>query len=254
MKKHLPYILLVVSVIFCAFFWDKIRLPYDESNLIQGEYFFKKYNPNNEILRFLIFIFIPLGIFLITYLRFNEKTYSLYPKSDNFFLKKNIGNFSYDSNINYITFILIFLISLEFFIIDFNPYLSAPLDNFHEGTNLVPTVNYIFKKSLWTSTLYDYGLAPNHFGIIFWKTKALLTIGSIRFIMIVLLFFNKLLLILICRKISLTLNFDNFSKPIYEELEIFNLDLKEKIIMKHFLLFIIILVFIIKNKNVLKNL
>ena len=156
MKKHLPYILLVVSVIICAFFWDKIRLPYDESNLIQGEYYFKKYNPSNEILRFLIFIFIPLGIFLITYLRFNEKTYSLYPKSDNFFLKKNIGNFSYDSNINYITFILIFLISLEFFIIDFNPYLSAPLDNFHDGTYLVPTVNYIFKKSLYCRDLMRY--------------------------------------------------------------------------------------------------
>ena len=88
MKKYLPYILLVVSIIICTFLWDKIKIPYDESNLIQGEYFFKKYNPNNEIIRFLIFIFIPLGIFLVTYLKFNEKTYSLHPKSNNFFFKK----------------------------------------------------------------------------------------------------------------------------------------------------------------------
>ena len=215
MKKYLPYILLVVSIIICTFLWDKIKIPYDESNLIQGEYFFKKYNPNNEIIRFLIFIFIPLGIFLVTYLKFNEKTYSLHPKSNNFFLKKNLSNLSYDSDVNHITFILIIIISLEFFIIDFNPYLSAPLDRFHEGTQLVPTINYIFKKSLWTSTLYDYGLVANSFGILFWKTKDLLTIGSIRFIMIILVFFNKLLLILICRRISLTLNFDNFFKNIF---------------------------------------
>jgi hypothetical protein len=214
-KKYLPYILLVVSIIICTFLWDKIKIPYDESNLIQGEYFFKKYNPNNEIIRFLIFIFIPLGIFLVTYLKFNEKTYSLHPKSNNFFLKKNLSNLSYDSDVNHITFILIIIISLEFFIIDFNPYLSAPLDRFHEGTQLVPTINYIFKKSLWTSTLYDYGLVANSFGILFWKTKDLLTIGSIRFIMIILVFFNKLLLILICRRISLTLNFDNFFKNIF---------------------------------------
>ena len=215
MKKYLPYILLIVSIIICTFLWDKIKIPYDENNLIQGEYFFKKYNPNNEIIRFLIFIFISLGIFLITYLKFNEKTYSLHPKSNNFFLKKNLSNLPYDSNVNHIAFILIIIISLEFFIIDFNPYLSAPLDHFHEGTYLVPTVNYIFKKSLWTSTLYDYGLVANSFGMIFWKTKALLTIGSIRFIMIILVFFNKLLLILICRRISLTLNFDNFFKNIF---------------------------------------
>ena len=185
MKKYLPYILLIVSIIICTFLWDKIKIPYDENNLIQGEYFFKKYNPNNEIIRFLIFIFISLGIFLITYLKFNEKTYSLHPKSNNFFLKKNLSNLSYDSDVNHITFILIIIISLEFFIIDFNPYLSAPLDRFHEGTQLVPTINYIFKKSLWTSTLYDYGLVANSFGILFWKTKDLLTIGSIRFIMII---------------------------------------------------------------------
>ena len=59
MKKFYPYLLFITFLIVCTFAWDKIKIPYDESNLIQGEFFSKKYNPINEILRFLIFIFIP---------------------------------------------------------------------------------------------------------------------------------------------------------------------------------------------------
>jgi hypothetical protein len=65
-KKLYPYILFLLFLIIFTLLWDKIKLPYNESNLIQGEYYLKKFNPYNEILRFIIFIFIPLFIFLIS--------------------------------------------------------------------------------------------------------------------------------------------------------------------------------------------
>ena len=78
MKKFYPYLLFIIFLIGCIFFWDKIKIPYDVSNLIQGEFFSKKNNPINEILRFLIFVFIPLLIFLVSYLKFNKQGEDVY--------------------------------------------------------------------------------------------------------------------------------------------------------------------------------
>ena len=89
MKKTYPYIFFLISLVIMVYFWDMIKIPYDQSNLIQGEFFLKKYNPNNETLRFLSFVFIPLFVFLISYLNFLKlETLSLNPLSEHFFLKK----------------------------------------------------------------------------------------------------------------------------------------------------------------------
>ena len=215
MKKFYPYLLFIIFLIGCIFFWDKIKIPYDESNLIQGEFFSKKNNPINEILRFLIFIFIPLLIFLVSYLKFNKKeTYEINPNDNNFFLKKVTKIFKDDIVINKITFILLIIITLEFFIIDFTKYVYE-FDVFHEGTYLVPPINYIFKDSFWLSTLYDYGFVANNLGLFIWKLMNFYSIGSIRFITLFLIFLNKILLILICRRLSLTLNFEQHIRNIF---------------------------------------
>ena len=49
MKKFYPYLLFIASsVCLLLFFGIILRIPYDQSNLIQGEFFLKKYNPINE--------------------------------------------------------------------------------------------------------------------------------------------------------------------------------------------------------------
>ena len=86
---------------------------------------------------------------------------------------------------------------------------------FHDGTFLVPPINYSFKKSFWLSTIYDYGFIANNLGLFFSKLTNFYTIGSIRFSFLILTFLNKILLVLICRKLSLTLNFDKNIKNIF---------------------------------------
>ena len=94
MKKFYPYLLLIISLFFVTFIWDKVRIPYDQTNLIQGEFFLKKYNPINETLRFLIFVFVPLFVFLISYIQCHKnETFKINPYSDEFFLKKKNTNF-----------------------------------------------------------------------------------------------------------------------------------------------------------------
>ena len=72
MKKTLPYLFLILSVIFSTFVWNFISIPYDNSNLIIGEYYQKKINPLNDTLRGIFFIFFSLSVYLISLIRFNN--------------------------------------------------------------------------------------------------------------------------------------------------------------------------------------
>ena len=97
MKKISPFIWLVVSLFFVTIIWELIKIPYDSTNLIQGEFFWKKHNPINEVLRVLTFVLIPIFIFLISYLIcLKNAVYSINPYSNDFFLKKS----KYEDNKN----------------------------------------------------------------------------------------------------------------------------------------------------------
>ena len=67
-KKHLPTLLTLISIFISTLLWEKITLPYDTQNQIFGEYSVNLYNPNNDTFRFIIYIFLPLATFLISYL------------------------------------------------------------------------------------------------------------------------------------------------------------------------------------------
>jgi len=86
MKKIVPILSLTLTIIFCTFFWDFVSLPYDEGNTIKGEFYKNKYNPNNEILRFIFFVGLPLLVYLITFIKFNS-SYTLI-NNKNFFLSR----------------------------------------------------------------------------------------------------------------------------------------------------------------------
>jgi len=212
-KKFYPYLLFLSFLIIFTFLWDKIRLPYNESNLIHGEYYLKKFNPFNEVIRFITFVFIPLTVFLISYLNVNEETFNINPKSSNFFLRKKL-TFYKEESINKITLILLFILVLEFFFLDFNKNLFL-IDIFHEGAHLVPPFNYIAKKTYWVSSFYDLGLIANNISLFFFKLTNFYTIGSVRFTFLILIFINKILLLFIVRKIILSLNFIEVIKNIF---------------------------------------
>ena len=57
--------LVVLSILFGTLIWEKITLPFND-NMIVGEYSDKKFNPTNDILRYLVFIFLPIIIFFFS--------------------------------------------------------------------------------------------------------------------------------------------------------------------------------------------
>ena len=163
MKKITPLILSAISVLLILYFWNFIKLPYDENNLIIGNYYFNKINPSNDTIRFLFFLIIPFLVYLVSYLKFYKNNYSLKINSENYFLKyedkKNKDNLKH-----YFLFFVVFIL-VEFITLDFR-YLVRPIDFFHEGTYLVPAINYLENKNLFDSTLYDYGFVANNLAVI----------------------------------------------------------------------------------------
>ena len=213
-KKFLPLILSLLVVLTVIIFWEYIKLPYNNENIIIGEHYYNKYNPLNDKIRFLLLIIIPSLVYIFCYLKFNKDTYSFNLKNKNYFLNNNKKTF--DNYLNLYFLFFIFLISIEFFMYDFAGIVDNGLkiDIFHDGTYLVPPLNHLSKGGFFTSTQYDYGFLGNNLGTIFNYFFGYYTIGSIILFKLILIYFIKLLLILISKKIISYTNFNFFFKKI----------------------------------------
>ena len=131
MKKIIPYLSLFLCIIFSTLIWDFVRIPYNEQSIIYGEFFTKKYNPINEILRFIIFVFFPLIVFL--FLSINKNNFlSLNYKKNNFFLSKRKTSSLDKSNLSKFSIVFFVLIIVEFFSLDFS-YFTNKIDSLHDG-------------------------------------------------------------------------------------------------------------------------
>ncbi len=152
MKKTLPYLFLILSVIFSTFVWNFISIPYDNSNLIIGEYYQKKINPLNDTLRGIFFIFFSLIVYLISLIRFN----SIRISNDILINREIIKN----DNINFLSVIFIFFCIFEFLSLNYINLINE-IDTHHEGTFLSAQLNFFEKDKLWTGTFLI---------MVFWET------------------------------------------------------------------------------------
>jgi hypothetical protein len=212
MKKSLPLSLSIIVLILVCFSWDYIKLPYNSENVLIGEYYYKKFNPLNETIRFLLFVLLPCITYLVSYLYNNKETYNLNLSSKNYFLNKKEINFN--DSLSFYFFLFVILITLEFLGVNFIRY-TSDVDIFHEGSYLVPPLNYLEKKELFKATTYDYGFIANNFGLISKYFLGYYTIGSITFIKLLLIYLGKLSLILILKNIITNLNLNNILKKIF---------------------------------------
>ena len=192
MKKNLPWLFLILAVVFSTFLWSYINIPYDNSNLIVGEYYKNKINPLNDTFRGIFFIFFPLLVYLITFIKVNKIKIS----KNNLINEEIIKN----KNIDYLSIIFIIFCIFEFLSIDYNIFLSE-LDTHHEGTFLTAQLNFFTKNKIWTGTFFDYGFLGNNIGILVHYLFDNYSIGIQRFFFKFLILVNKIALILICRNI-----------------------------------------------------
>ena len=200
MKKTLPWLALSLGIIVSTFIWDFISFPYDHTNTISGQYSANKINPLNDTIRGLSFISIPILFYLLTFIKFENINIRL-ELLGNIHLKEN------NRIINYLSLIFIIFSIIEFLSLDYKNFLGS-LDVHHEGTSLTAQLNFFDKKKFWTGTFFDYGFLGNNLGIFFKFIFGEYSIGIHRFSKAFLILLNKLLLILICREISLNTSLD----------------------------------------------
>ena len=223
MRKFYPYFFTILAIILSTFIWEYIEFPYNEDNIIKGEYFEKKYNPLNDTVRGIFFISFPLFVFLIFFLKY-DNSLNLLKHNENYFLKKDSHKNFKDSKLNFISIIFLIFVVVEFSLLNVDAFLGK-IDTHHEGTFLVAPLNTIYKEQIWLGTLFDYGAIGNNIGLIFSKIFGTYSVGIIRFGQLFFVLINKILLILICRKIVINLSLDNNSQIFFIIFTILSLSL-----------------------------
>lgn len=213
MKKNiLPILLIVLSVAVATFIWEYIKVPYNLDKKILGDSYLENlHHPLNDTLRFLVFLIIPF-FSLITYFQIKEKVFYLNCKQIIYY---KIQNNKYENKIlNYVFYLLLLITIFEFFYLDFSK-LTFTVDIFHEGLWLGASQNSKFQNEFWLSSYVGRGFFGNFHPLFLWKFLDVESIGSVRFLHVLIIFFNKVLLLLISKKISTIIDLKNELRPIY---------------------------------------
>jgi hypothetical protein len=142
-KYHLVFLVIGASFGFLA--WSIIKLPFHNNYEIVGILDVLKENPNNDILRFIVFISLP-SLFFLSYFFFNngkkvpEITFKEFKKT-----KSSVLEF---------LFYFIFCLFSGIYIIQENPI----FDTFHEGEALGPAINYLNGDIPYQDFIFCHGL------------------------------------------------------------------------------------------------
>ena len=198
-KDSTVYLLVLFFTIFISFFWESISLPFSEINYAESFLVKKKINPQTDTLRYILFVGLPLLLYVIlnSSIQYNKINFSL----------KETNNYIEEGFFNYKVCIAILVLSL-FIIIDFfgspNHFLASNprLDPIHEGDYLTPTLNFFSTKGLWSSSASVHGGADFIYTIILWKLTGLKTIGSAKIYFPILIISIKLLSIILAYQIT----------------------------------------------------
>jgi hypothetical protein len=198
-KVFISFILIISSIILTTFLWNKIYLPFKNPLEIIGEYSYQNYNPINDILRYLIFISLPLLVAILCcnfFIKNPSKNIKKY-----LFQNDKITKNNENTDKRKIVFIIYFVyVILEFFSVNFS---YKPIDLYHEGQTLVPAFNNIINGGYWSSSYITVGVFHELFATSFiWKLLGLETIGAARFQVLILNLIFKISLLFLSYQIT----------------------------------------------------
>jgi len=198
-KNSFVYLLVLFFTIFISFFWESISLPFSEIDYAESFIINKKINPQTDTLRYILFVGLPLLLYVIL-------NSSIHYNKINFSLKEK-NNYIEERFFDYKICFAILILSL-FIIIDFfgspNHFLATNprLDPIHDGDYLTPTLNFFSTKGLWSSSASVHGGADFIYTIILWKLTGLKTIGSAKIYFAILILSIKFLSIVLAYQIT----------------------------------------------------
>ena len=198
-KVFISFVLIISSIIFATFLWDKIYLPFKNPLEIVGEYSKQNYNPINDVLRYLIFIFFPLLVTLLCCYFFIKNSFGNIKKQI-FQDDKTTKNNEKSKKRKIFFFIFLIYVFLEFFSVNF-PY--KPIDLYHEGQSLTPAFNNIINGGYWSNSYIVVGVFLEIFANSFtWKLLGLETMEAASFQVLILNLIFKISLLFLSYQIT----------------------------------------------------
>lgn len=186
MKKILlPGIFFFVSIVVSTLIWEHINLSV------------------NDIVKFIFFLSIPF-LTLIFFYQSKEKKFFRNLKNVIFFDKNDnlSSEFKNIKILNFYTYFILLFLLIEFFSVNFSN-LNHNIDMFHEGMWLTASQNLKTTGGYWSSSYVVRGFFGDFYPYFLWNFFGVESIGITRFFYLVFILFNKILLILIARKLSL---------------------------------------------------
>ena len=199
LQKNLLILSLVILSIFVAtLFWGKIFLPFYNITQSSGFLVEKQFSPNNDLLRYVIYVLLPILVFYISNIFIKKGEFI--PLRDliaNTNLKRHI--FENNFSIIFIALFFVVLIFIEFFSLDLPNFIIDPL---HDGDYLTPAQNYLSSKKIWLSSYTVHGGSNVFYPIIMWKIFGIKSIGAYRIFWSFLILFVKLSCVILSYQIT----------------------------------------------------
>ena len=189
-ERIIIFISIILSLILGYFVWDLIELEYKEVGII-GFYSINKYNANNDIIRYFIFVSLPILVFLILNFLFRKNASTHFLS----FFKSSKTKFNFFDNkiLNYLFILFFVIIILDFISIDFPQHL---IDSFHEGQKLSSSFRFYLDSSLWSKSYVTVGIFYETLSAaIFWNIFDIISIGASRYGDLVYIYIFKTILL-----------------------------------------------------------
>jgi hypothetical protein len=205
LKIRLPYIVFFISILFTTVLWDFISLPFNsEIDINSGSYYDNNHHPQNDLLRFIIFLSLPF----LTLIYCLESTSNFFLKNSNEIIFNYQNNkIKFDKKLSNIFYILVLAVILEFFFLDFEN-ITHQIDIFHEGLWLTASQNSNITKNFWQSSYIGRGFFGNFHPYFLWKFIGFDSIGITRFFNLLIILLNKILLLVIALRLTNSSNLE----------------------------------------------
>ena len=195
----------LIALLIGSFIWRYIELDFSNPNIV-GEYSENEYNSLNDIVRYIVFVALPVFIYLFSKFYF-DKNFIL--KTKFFLISKNPHTYKADKFLNILAYVMMMILFLEYLSTDFPIF---KIDSYHDGQRLSSAYKNYLDGSLWSGSYITVGIFYETLSSsLTWQLFDHVSIGLARYAEIFYIFILKILLIilslLITKLTTLTSNY-----------------------------------------------
>ena len=213
MKFQNEKIVLIFSVLFSflisTILWRLINFPFQDPEII-GNYSLNNHDHKNDVIRYIVFVILPLLTFVIIKFFYNKNFFNQIS-----FFFENEQNLNRSENSTYLISLLIIFLFLLFNFLSLE-FPTQKMDTFHEGQTLSSAYKSLIDNSLWSGSYVTVGIFYETLSSKFiWQIFDNVSIGLARYAELIYIFLFKILLVYFSFSLTYFLKISAFNKNIF---------------------------------------